>query len=152
MSVDYISPVKVQGDCGQPSEGDHSSQIKAGKYGPIKGVFDKVEAARLKALISNVYGCHGNVCKELAEAECSGELLNAKRKRRENLYRRCEAFNISQEKRDNVCMHVYYICVYKYFLVLCIYVLCLKLHKNSFAMNYIHMYIYTYVYNCLNLH
>ena len=80
---------------------------KLATHGPIKGAFDKVEAARLKALISDVYGCHGNVRKELAEAECSVELLNAKRKRREILYRRCETFNISQERRDNVRMYVF---------------------------------------------
>ena len=53
---------------------------KLASHGPIKGAFDTVEAARLKALISDVYGCHGNVRKELAEAECIGERLNAKRK------------------------------------------------------------------------
>ena len=94
-----------------------SNRSKLATHGPIKGAFDKVEAARLKALISDVYGCHGNVRKELAEAECSGELLNAKRKRRETLYRRCEAFNISQERRDNVRMCIIYVCVYTYFLV-----------------------------------
>ena len=85
---------------------------KLASHGPIKGAFDKVEAARLKALISDVYGCHGNVRKELAEAECSGERLNAKRKRREILYRRCEAFNISQERRDNVRMCIIYVCIH----------------------------------------
>ena len=115
---------------------------KLASHGPINGAFDKVEAARLKALISDVYGCHGNVRKELAEAECSVELLNAKRKRREILYRRCEAFNISQERRDNVRTYVYYICVYTYFLVLCTYI---RIMFNSLATNYIHMYIYTYI-------
>ena len=93
-----------------------------------------MEAARLKALISDVYGCHGNVRKELAEAECSGQRLNAKRKRREILYRRCEAFYIYIKEE------IMYICI------------CLKLHKTSLGIYELHTYVHINVYNCLNLH